>query len=313
MDNNNKKLIKESQFIQNDPVEIMKFNGLKNYVNIIANWAGVESFDRVLGNGFYGVAYATSDPNIVIKFTQDATEAKSASTIIGDNLPNVYHIYKVGKLIPENKKTKDPRKDLRKILSKDISKDIYVLVINYVEEVPIEVFQAVELIPPEYLKYLDSMYITLDHKKFYELIRTYQSIYKGKEKELMTKYYRREYNIIAFVMVMSMIGGEPYEVDQLDLFLKEELSDPAFEMTNTHDIANIALETEVELEELGYIWQVFSGTNALKRSGITFDDVHPGNVGIGPDGEIQIIDIGVSLAKRKPHIDQLKMLKKRRI
>ena len=62
----------------------------------IKAWAGLSGDGKHLGTATMGSAYQFGDK--VLKITKDLSEAHAAATLIGDEHPNVYKIYAVGRL-----------------------------------------------------------------------------------------------------------------------------------------------------------------------------------------------------------------------
>ena len=62
----------------------------------IKAWAGFSGEAKHLGTATMGSAYQFGDK--VLKITKDSSEANAAATLIGEEHPNVYKIYAVGKL-----------------------------------------------------------------------------------------------------------------------------------------------------------------------------------------------------------------------
>jgi hypothetical protein len=81
-----------------EPVnEEMATDRFMPYIDKIRQWAGIESTRlQKLGGGSQGVAYQIGDK--VVKITDDKTEAVAAAQIAGKQHPNVYEIYKVGRI-----------------------------------------------------------------------------------------------------------------------------------------------------------------------------------------------------------------------
>ena len=289
------KMLQESEFANNDPISVIK-EQFPHIYKIILEWADLSGIGKKLGHGYYGVAYEAN--GLAIKFTQDELEAKSASTIIRKELPNVYHIYQVGKLW---------YRPLMEAISRNTEDPVYIILTSLLEEASFDAEQVADSFNPDLVEHINDVYITPKYEKFYMLIKTFQKMFKNKELELMKRYYKGEYNVVAFVLVMASFLGFPLDIEEFANFLPEELAVEDFEETKTFNLAHNMLNTDVTEEQIRFFWDILSGIKALKDAGVYFSDVHSGNIAFNNDGELELIDIGVSRAKGQPQIDDIRV------
>jgi tRNA nucleotidyltransferase/poly(A) polymerase len=77
------------------PISLVK-DFTPEYLAKVLKWGGISGKPKKLGTGGMGTAFKIGDK--VLKITSDASEARAAANIIKLNHPNIYKVFKVGKL-----------------------------------------------------------------------------------------------------------------------------------------------------------------------------------------------------------------------
>jgi len=263
----------------------------------LKDWGKLIGQPSFLGSGTMGSAYLFDD-NKVLKITSDYKEAQAAKLIEGEDHPNVYKVYKVGRRWKAGQQG-----------YKEESRRPFIIIYEMVGKDP-RLAGLVNFPTEEQKPIIKKADATVDR---YNAWRNWPDNFESAKEEFLKA--AEKYDLEG-----EVIPKFKSEEDKLDSILDQMEGDKkdkaAIKLAYTMSVGvagnNLSsmnsIKDVVESDKFEYVEDLASGLTFLKSKGISFQDLKTSNV-MNVDNKLIIIDIGKSGVRGYVDIETIGMKK----
>lgn len=293
----------------------LKWNFEPEYLERIKEWGGVSGEYEELASGAMGTAFRFG--NKVLKITTDESEAKAAAKIRPLSHPNIYKVYKVGKLNKAYTSTGTHREE------QQYPQPLYAIVTDYIPNkldlategrianTAKRMLSSIDFVgkarSQEFIKNWDMYSVGDCGKIFYDIYQAYDSKKLTVENYVDYLVNLAKTNKQLFLKSMFIYAMFEYYFGPLEANLFVE---GMFKVGVERTIRNKAFEMyEIEFDDFAvnlmkffekgrgtyitFLDKIISAVSFLANNGIIFYDIHSNNI-LKRGNEPVIIDLGVS-------------------